>query len=1093
MALVKDFVKVIVNLEALGQSQFIPTIPDIDVTAAIWQPGSATTHAAFLAGTFVLAGATASLSFTDNSLTTYSGSADASIEKNTAMGGRMAFEFQIVTSDAVSTDQNIFIEYKLDSNNRVGFMFFPSMGMARAYQYVAGALTLLGTPIPYTVGDKTLIVFDSTQPTGIGIGIVIGNTIFTRPTGLVVSTDATLVQNLGFETLSGTHESQVFLNNGNIPWEYVVPSGFYPIGLVLAPAGDAPVGDFVGKSFNSFTSSTLQFLSPDDATGSVVTLDASGTTVDGHAGLYRKRKTTVGGDQIVEFWSATAPANAPVYAFMTFDASGTSWSAWRTLDGATGRTFAGVSDAVAFVTANPDKYEGVSTRSYKNEDECLALSVEYPDGGSADYIVGVGFGTADGGSVFDAGSKQLKLDNPGDLVVEKFGAVGGTVEDGVAVQRAATYLTSIGGGQLVFTSGKSYKISDNIDFGANITVLAEGAFFNCVDLNAPAVAFGDGALWRFKVNPNAPVTISADIVAGDQDMTVSSTTSMSVGDFVRLSSDQIQYHNGSAIAENVDINKIAKIVGNVVTLSYPVLLDYDNATFPVDFEVTPSIRNCYVIGGTYGGGGVVVPGTDNNKGQSVAFFQGVISCGLSRATASSFFANVGMSDRCIDFVCHGLQMTGREIGVVPVEGVDSSFYGVVAVRTRDAVMRDCNGIRMRHVGDASQAINVLQDSCTGVDGHRASFGSHEATYNLRVQNCSVDNTLDTASGVAFRAASGLVSGCDIRAATGISTAVMDAGERVGSFRITNNNLVCFSVNAGLSISGAYSSLLVQGNTVDCEQARTIFLAGKGIFNTLIHDNLLSGTSGIEVGGPGEGLVELNGLSLSNNTITDYTTNGIILRGTASPSSPADGIIITGNMCLPPSESSNAAIILRGDGFYGDFVKVRCNSHFGDSSLVVQVQNQSTFTSHPVIEFNDSTSVFDFTNRIVADSGSSSLGDNATLLRGAIINRKSPSIGQPSSWTVIGAGTEGSFAGVTGSIDAGTNTLTLTGNDDSKAFGGSFISISGAGAGGSGLTTRIVEISDDFVTATVETTAGTTVVAATVSRRNPSIGITSVIS
>lgn len=336
MALVKDFVNVIVNLETLGQSQFIPTIPEVDITAAIWQPGAASTHAAFLAGSYTLGGATTSLNFLDNSNVTYSGSADANIVKTVAIGGRTAFEFSIVASDAVSTDQNAFIEYQSDAANRVGFVFFPSMGMVRAFQVVDGIKSNVGDPIPYTLGDKTLIVFDSTQPTGVGLGIVIGNTIFTRPTDLIVSTDSTLVQNLGFETLSGSHVTRAFVNNGNIPFVYVIPSGFYPMGLVLAPGDGGGAGDFVGKNFNSFTTTTLQFLTPEDSTGTVVSLDASATAIDGHAGVYRKRKTTVGNDQIVEFWSTTAPIASPLYGIQIYESGPMTWRPWHIQQGSAG-------------------------------------------------------------------------------------------------------------------------------------------------------------------------------------------------------------------------------------------------------------------------------------------------------------------------------------------------------------------------------------------------------------------------------------------------------------------------------------------------------------------------------------------------------------------------------------------------------------------------------------------------------------------------------------------------------------------------------------------------------------------------------------
>ena len=72
--------------------------------------------------------------------------------------------------------------------------------------------------------------------------------------------------------------------------------------------------------------------------------------------------------------------------------------------------FDGLSSAVAFVTAHPDKLSSLSTASYRTQSECTTLGIDYPDGGGADYVVvGGGTGVADGGSFIDAGSKQIKL------------------------------------------------------------------------------------------------------------------------------------------------------------------------------------------------------------------------------------------------------------------------------------------------------------------------------------------------------------------------------------------------------------------------------------------------------------------------------------------------------------------------------------------------------------------------------------------------------------------------------------------------------------------------------------------------------------
>lgn len=74
-------------------------------------------------------------------------------------------------------------------------------------------------------------------------------------------------------------------------------------------------------------------------------------------------------------------------------------------------TFEGLSSAVAFVTAYPNKLVSLTTRSEKTETECATAGIQYPDGmGDSYVIVAAGTEAADGVNFIDAGTKQLKLD-----------------------------------------------------------------------------------------------------------------------------------------------------------------------------------------------------------------------------------------------------------------------------------------------------------------------------------------------------------------------------------------------------------------------------------------------------------------------------------------------------------------------------------------------------------------------------------------------------------------------------------------------------------------------------------------------------------
>tara|TARA_R110002110_G_C13470165_1_gene720319 strand:- start:21833 stop:23404 length:1572 start_codon:yes stop_codon:yes gene_type:complete len=129
-------------------------------------------------------------------------------------------------------------------------------------------------------------------------------------------------------------------------------------------------------------------------------------------------------------------------------------------------TFDGLSSAVAFVTAYPDKLKALSTVSYRTQAECTTLGIAYPDGGGADYvIVAGGTGTADGGSFINAGSVQLKAFIGDSVNIKMFGALGGTDIKQI-LEAARNSLPSSGGTVVIPNDGLGdYTTSANIVAG----------------------------------------------------------------------------------------------------------------------------------------------------------------------------------------------------------------------------------------------------------------------------------------------------------------------------------------------------------------------------------------------------------------------------------------------------------------------------------------------------------------------------------------------------------------------------------------------------------------------------------------------------
>jgi lysophospholipase L1-like esterase len=97
-------------------------------------------------------------------------------------------------------------------------------------------------------------------------------------------------------------------------------------------------------------------------------------------------------------------------------------------------SFDSLTSAVAFVTANPAAIERLSTDSNRNEAECLALSIDYPDEGGGDYTVSSTSGAVDDYNITAAGVSYLYLVGTEAENIRKAGAYG-TPDDTNKIQK----------------------------------------------------------------------------------------------------------------------------------------------------------------------------------------------------------------------------------------------------------------------------------------------------------------------------------------------------------------------------------------------------------------------------------------------------------------------------------------------------------------------------------------------------------------------------------------------------------------------------------------------------------------------------------
>lgn len=677
--------------------------------------------------------------------------------------------------------------------------------------------------------------------------------------------------------------------------------------------------------------------------------------------------------------------------------------------------------------------------------------------------------------------------------VKDFGAVGdGVTDDSTAVQNAINTMTA--GGTLVFPFG-TYKINTSILVPySNITIIGNGSTIDATTLAYNAAVRGSGAVFRF-VSPNATNsrTLTATAAAGTNTLTLSSTANAAVGQLIRSISTEAQYRNSGIIAYYNDQNKIVNVVGSTVTLESPLQYPLTVSPYTVTVTYTTPISNIFVDGFKMLGGGVRQNPLANGLGPCGIWGNFVENIVIQNCKFYGFQGIAVGIDGTRDLVVSDCYFEGIDANTVVVEGQNSSFYAAYAFRARRVLFTRCIGQRVRHIFDGAEVYQFVQSDSIASETHQAAFGSHEEVYDLDI----VGNvSYGCNAGVVLRALTANITGNTFNGGTasevGITTSVMlytDPGR--ARFTISSNRFNTLSTTNGsintnvccdqLTISnnlftGTFSGIAI-GN-VNGSYENTVIVG-----NTFLFDGLTANATAIRFTFSTGINGAFRGLLIANNTATGYTGNMISLYGSSTTASPADYFKITDNLGIA-ANTALAGIILRGSSYYGDNIVIRGNTQWGDSSTVVQISEVYRVSAYPVVELNDEFTKTNQGNRAVAYGASSTptILDDATLFRGSVIENTQSSAGGPNYWVVTTVGTNGTISGVTGDITAGTNTLTLTGNDETKVYAGSYITISGSGLG----RVRVDSINAAFTIATLSSNAVSTVVSAAVNRANPVI-------
>lgn len=670
-----------------------------------------------------------------------------------------------------------------------------------------------------------------------------------------------------------------------------------------------------------------------------------------------------------------------------------------------------------------------------------------------------------------------------------FGAAGdGVTDDSAAVQAAANSLTN--GGTLYFPPGRTYKINTMITISnSNVRVMCEGATIDATSLSYVAATRGSGCVFKFAGTFIRSTTLSASASAYDRTVQLTSVTNVQAGDIIRMTSDKILYRNDTAITYYEDYNRIVGISGTTVTLEVPLTLDLTTSGQTVSVFIHRPIADGVVVGGTFLGGGVT-ENLANGTGRCGVFFEAAAQCGVEGAIFRGFQGIAVFSDSAADIYADNLTIYGIDDDVTITEGQNSGFYGVYFIRTRRGTATEINGIRVRHVIDASDAFEITEHNCRGSRTHRAAFGSHEGVHELHVSNC---RATDCYAGGVVRAFTSTWENNNFDAVTtaAMSTAVMLATEASGSLIIRGGKLRSRSATfaVGISVTGIFNPLIIDGVDIVGDTAGVYMQCSK-IQNLLVRNCTTRSTNGVNIVYPtgSENLDFISGVVIEDNTFINYTGNMVTFRGSELITAPADRIYIRRNTGIPVAASSGNGILLRAEGWYGDDIEISDNAQLGDTSAVVSISPSQPYRvrSAPVVERNTNTPKTNNTHRVIGENTSGSYVSGATVLAGQILQRTRPGTATTFGWIVTTSGTEGTLSGVTSTIDVGVSTtnVALSGNAVDKVYPGCYITINGAGAASANLNTRVTAVAADYSSCTIETAASTSVTGATTAYRAP---------
>jgi hypothetical protein len=585
-------------------------------------------------------------------------------------------------------------------------------------------------------------------------------------------------------------------------------------------------------------------------------------------------------------------------------------------------------------------------------------------------------------------------------------------------------------------------------------------------------------------------------------ITMNTVEGLTSGDMIIINSDD--YLSGAdgvagfGLTNKSEILKVVSISGNTITVDQPTQDFYQTGVkiYRIEYIKNIAIRNVEIIGG---GTKPIEIVPDNGRGQNgirVNYFENVT---LNNITVRDC-QNAGIRTSL------GRDVYGDNLRFYAPVGANLGYYGFMNGGVDNCQIVNITGRNVRHVFDTayssptsflphSVARNFTVTNAFASNTYVAAFSTHPVVNavftNLQCVNCN--------SGFIFRGKNLIISDCILKGkrstgGVGVSiggntqnagTAATDSGE------IVISNILCegFSRPMGVYTGIAYLSVC-QSKFKAYNNTTPIYINSPYIGVLKIDDNVLDCTAhtafaqGIHIDTFAHGNMKIDYVQVSKNEIIDPFFDGIRVQGYSVPEST--GIFsIENNKVVLVSKTKIGRLVRFTGGDVNEQIILNNAILGGDAydspSSSVVVDPIAAGTNKPVVGAID-TGNYSLNWRYDIEFAASQ-ANGVTQLPGMITK----------STTVLTPGINRSQivteAGTAGTLNAGATTASITAESDILVVNsvtglkkGYYISVAGAGAGGSDHISRIVSVSGLNVTLAVE--AVTSVTDAAVSYHAP---------